>query len=85
MNKSIYDKVIAAGIEHDNHCSDLYIPVNEETRKLVNEYEHKCNVTTFMCNVTKVPWFDIPFAYEPYWKRADKIVETWAAGVYRTT
>jgi len=81
MIKSIYDKVIEAGIEHDNHCSDLYIPANDETRKLLDEYEYKCNVTTFTSNIDGKRWFDIPFAYEPYWKRAEKTVEGWAKGI----
>ena len=67
---SLYEKVVALNIPHDNHASDLYLPVNEVTRKLVSaaEYPHACNVTTFISQIDKRQWFDVPFAYEPYWQ-----------------
>ena len=35
---ALYDDVIAQGIEHVNHESDLYLPVTVETTALVNKY-----------------------------------------------
>lgn len=67
---SIYQQVIERGVEHANHSSDLYIPVNDETRALIAEYEHKRNVSVFKNNIDGKPWFDIPFAYDPFWNRA---------------
>ena len=67
--RDIWEAVKAKGIQHDNHSTDLYIPVNAETRALVAEYEFKCNVTTFICQIDGKLWYDIPFAYEPEWER----------------
>jgi len=65
---SIYKKMVEAGVEVRKHESDLYVPNNETTRAIIAEYEHKNSVTSFYCydNVND-PWFDIPFAYDPWW------------------
>lgn len=47
----------------DHHCSDLYLRVNDISRKLVSEYEYKNNVTTFIDQIDHVLWYEIPFAY----------------------
>lgn len=50
--------------EHiDHHCSDLYVKVSETSRKIINKYEYKNLVTTFIDNIDHGKWFDIPFAY----------------------
>ena len=67
--KLFYQHVLTQGIRHDNHCSDLYVPVNLETTRLVNKYRFKCNVTTFISQIDGKQWYDVPFAYEPYWER----------------
>jgi hypothetical protein len=67
MSDNIYTQVVALGIEHSNHESDLYIPVNEQTRELVKNYKFASNVTTFKSNIDGKPWYDIPFAFTPYW------------------
>ena len=82
MNKlnrinDIYKAMKDAKVEIDNHCSDLYVPVNEKTRAIVNEYQYKCNVTMFTNQIDGKPWYDVPFAYEPYYapmiKRAEQL------------
>jgi len=62
-----YEAVKAKGVEIDHHESDLYIPVNDTTRALVKEYDCTGNVTTFVSNVDGKLWYDIPFAYQPFW------------------
>lgn len=49
-----------------NWCSDLYIIKNDITTALVNDYEFKQNVKTFIDNIDHVPWYEIPFEYTPY-------------------
>ncbi len=83
-SKELYAAVVAAGIPVDHHESDLYIPVTEETRKLVAEYQFPKNVTSFLSNIPEADgvrrmWYDIPFAYQPFWERVARI----AAGVKR--
>lgn len=63
-NLSILDQFKYIGIEIDNHCSDLYVPVNKTTTKIIDSYEYKCNVTTFISQIDGKPWYEIPFAYE---------------------
>lgn len=63
---NIYDEAKKLGIEMGNWCSDLYLPVNEQTQKLVADYEFKKNVTTFISNIDKKLWYEIPFAFYPY-------------------
>lgn len=44
-------------------CSDLYIKVTPETRKLVANYEYKNLVSVFQDQITGARWYDIPFCY----------------------
>lgn len=67
--KTLYQIVLENGIEHCNHCSDLYLPVNDKTRKLILEYKYKQNVTIFISRIDKKLWYDVPFAYDIYWKK----------------
>lgn len=60
-------KALELNIPMESHESDLYLQVNEDSIKLVNEYEFKQNVTKFISQTDKKEWFDIPFAYEPFW------------------
>jgi hypothetical protein len=71
-SNELWEKVKELGIEHSNHASDLYIPVTEHTRNLVLEYEFKKNVTTFVNQIDRKRWFDIPFAYGPFWENVAK-------------
>jgi len=66
---ALWEQVKALGIPHASHETDLYIPVTEQTRKLIEAYEFKSNVTTFQNQVEGGLWFDIPFAYLPAWNK----------------
>ena len=63
----IFAKVIARKIEYSNHESDLYIPVTPETTDLVKSYPYMTNVTTFVSQIERKLYYDIPFAYKPWW------------------
>jgi len=63
-----YEKVVELGIEHDHHESDLYVPINAQTKTLMNDYEYAMLVTTFKDQVTGNLWYDIPCAYTPWWE-----------------
>jgi hypothetical protein len=71
--KTIYQQMVEAGVETSNHESDLYVPVNPVTTKLINEYKYKGNVKTFLNQITKTHWYDIPFAYDPFWEKTDRV------------
>jgi hypothetical protein len=67
--KDIYQQMIDVGAEIDNHESDLYIKVTPSTRQIVDDYQFKGNVTTFTSQVDGCQWFDIPFAFKPWWTK----------------
>lgn len=65
----IYEQMKAAGVQIDHHESDLYVPVNDISREILKTYEFRSNVTCFTCNIDKKRWYDIPFAYTPWWEK----------------
>lgn len=56
--------------EIDNHYSDLYVLKNETSTKFVNELvdDFKRNVTTFVSQIDKKIWYDMPFMYVEYYE-----------------
>lgn len=73
-SNELFSKIIELGISYDSHESDLYIPKTEQTEKLISEYEFKENVTTFISQIEKTTWYDIPFAYIPFWDKKGRAV-----------
>lgn len=79
----IYDEVINLNIEHSNHGTDLYLPVNPQTSALVKKYysspfgtwfkecncKISCCVEKFINRLNGRLWYDISFAYLPEWER----------------
>jgi hypothetical protein len=64
---SIHAKLVKANQPIDNHHSDLYTPVNSTTERIVRKYQHRRNVETFRNTIDGGIWYDIPFAFDPYW------------------
>ena len=67
----IYERLKAAGVPLDSHESDLYAMVTPVSREIVLAYLRECEhagVTQFLSKVDGQIWYDIPFAYLPYWK-----------------
>lgn len=60
----IYEQLKAADQELSNWCSDLYVRVNEDTTVIINQYEFKQNVTTFISPTDLNKYYEIPFAYD---------------------
>lgn len=67
MQTDIWDEVVARGIPYDTHESDLYIPVTPETRALVRASGR--SFTAFFSSKDHKMWYDIPFAYLPWWEK----------------
>ena len=72
MITNFFEEVKKRGIYHDNHCSDLYVYITEETTEMVKDYEYECNVTEFRSQTDGKMMYDIPFAYTDYYKRRAK-------------
>jgi len=72
--KSIYARMIEAGVETANHQSDLYVPVNDTTRQIIKEYNesvepgYEVKPEVFVSKIDHTLWFDIPFMFDPYWE-----------------
>ncbi len=65
---SLYTDLIEAGIEVSNWQSDLYAPVNETTKAILAKHPEQSK-TVFRSQVDGKLWYDIAFAYDPFWKR----------------
>lgn len=72
---TMYEHCKALGVPIENHESDLYVPVTEETTRLVASFPFREQVRTFRHNVHETLWYEIPFSYDPYWahKRSFRI------------
>lgn len=70
-NRSLYQQLLAAGVELEHHESDLYAKVTPESTRIIKESGHSSSV--FRSEVDGQMWYDLPFAYKPFWhaKMAD--------------
>ena len=70
-NRSLHQQLLAAGVEVDNHESDLYAKVTPESTRIIEESGHSSSV--FTSQIDGKRWYDLPFAFEPFWnaKTAD--------------
>ena len=68
---NIYEKAIEilSPKDIDHHCSDLYLRKTRQSEKLINDYEYRSQVSVFTSNIDNRLWYEIPFAYTPYWER----------------
>lgn len=48
-----------------HHYSDLYCKVTPASRAIMEQYEYKHLVTTFIDNIDHELWYEIPFCYNP--------------------
>lgn len=69
---SIYADMKALNVPMDHHESDLYVKVTPETTALVQTYKFRTNIAIFQSQIDKTLWYDIPFAYEPFWEHIMK-------------
>jgi hypothetical protein len=70
---TIYQLLKSAGQELESHESDLYVKITDDSIKIVNNYKFRNNVTSFISKIDGEPWFDIPFAFDPFWERIGKL------------
>lgn len=70
--ETIYKQLQAAGVELDSHASDLYAKVSDVSKPIVEAYKFRQQVTVFKSNKDGAAWYDIPFAFDPYWDRCER-------------
>ncbi len=66
---TIHETMKNLGVEISSHYSDLYVPVTEETRTALKNAKPKPYFGTFRSNIDGKMWFDISFAFDPYWEK----------------
>lgn len=64
---TLYEACLSAGLELDNHESDLYIRDTPEAQRLLLVYKAKAK--PFRDAIDGERWIEVPFAYDPFWKR----------------
>jgi len=69
-DQSLYDRLRAAGVPLDHHESDLYALKTPESEAIMKTDDHI--VTTFVSRIDQKVWYDIPFAYKPFWDDVQK-------------
>lgn len=62
---SLYSELLAAGVEMGNHYSDLYVKASPASLGII--LRHRAPVNPFRSNIDGSMWYDVPFAYDPYW------------------
>ena len=72
--QNVYNELQSAGVELDHHESDLYAKKDANSAAIIENYKYKRNVTTFRSQVDGLIWYDIPFAFIPFWKNKQAAV-----------
>jgi len=68
---SLYTDLVTAGVPLDHHESDLYALVCPAATRILNA-TGRYRVTRFRSTVDGMMWYDVPFAYAPFWLRDKK-------------
>ncbi len=63
---TVYQALLAAGVPLDHHESDLYVKVTPESTRLLLDYRGT-TAPTFIHQQTRDLWYDVPFAFDPWW------------------
>ncbi len=68
MAESLYQDIVAAGIPHNSHESDLYFKKTDQSMEILKKYpECEKSARSFVNRLNKEVWIDTPFAFEPWW------------------
>ena len=71
---TLYQELVIAGCEIDKHESDLYVKECEKAMSIILRHFFCAGSTMkmpikFVSNIDGGVWWDIPFAYDPFWNR----------------
>jgi len=69
---TIYEDLIAAGIECSNWQSDLYFPATQKTREILKRHKNQAR-STFISNIDGRMMYECPFAFDPFWTKQRKM------------
>lgn len=67
---TLYQDLVENGIEIGHRESDLYFPLSEQTIEILKRHPLQNRIAErFINQIDGTLWFDIPFAYIPFWER----------------
>lgn len=67
--KTLFSRIVSAGIRYDSHESDLYLPDTPEVRAILADFPlESSNAKPFRSLVDGRQWLDVPFAFMPFWE-----------------
>lgn len=64
---TLYEDLVAAGLEVSNWCSDLYVPATEEAKAIFRQHDQKLDY--FKSAIDGSLILEAPFQFDPYWQR----------------
>ena len=67
--QTVYARLLAAGVPLDHHESDLYAKITDDSTRILAADRSLAHVRRFVSAIDGQLWFDIPFAYQPFWDR----------------
>lgn len=80
MSVSLYSMLAQdPGVGQDeigNHESDLHFKDTPDTRRVVGNYQDAGGAAIpqmFTSEIDGQPWFEVPFAYDPFWQRQNDL------------
>lgn len=69
MISTLYGDLLRAGVPLDYHESDLYVKDCPEARAILARFPGSANIAHwFRSQLDGAIWWDIPFAYLPWWQ-----------------
>ena len=76
---TLFQELTAAGCEIDNHESDLFVKDSPVSRNIIRRRcsadqimwnnDHCSTAVLFRSTLDNEIWWDIPFAYDPFWQK----------------
>ena len=67
---TLFQELTAAGCEIDNHESDLFVKDSPVSRSIIRRHsDSEDKRVLFRSTLDNEMWWDIPFAYDPFWQK----------------
>ncbi len=64
---TLYEDLVAVGLEVSNWQSDLYVPATEEAKAIFRKHGQK--LLYFKSNINGKSMLEAPFQFDPFWER----------------
>lgn len=70
----LYDEIVKVTSEDQrgNWTSDLQCKVTKATARVIDRYKYRHLVTSFHSAIDGTLWYEIPFAFAPWWSDPNK-------------